>query len=76
MFNHQWNIESIRPIVTTCIEVFGASRCMFGSNFPVDKLHKSYDEIWQSYETLATGYSVGEQERLFSGTATDFYRLS
>jgi predicted TIM-barrel fold metal-dependent hydrolase len=76
MFKHCWSIDEIRTIVTTCIDVFGASRCMFGSNFPVDKLHKSYDEIWQAYETLASGYSDEEQERLFEGSATEFYRLS
>jgi len=76
MFNHCWSIADIRTIVTTCIDVFGARRCMFGSNFPVDKLHKSYDEIWQAYETLTSGYSDEEQERLFEGTAAEFYRLS
>jgi len=76
MFNHRWSVNDIRTIVTTCIDVFGARRCMFGSNFPVDKLHKSYDEIWQAYETLASGYSDEEQERLFAGTAAEFYRLS
>ena len=76
MFNHRWSVDEIRTIVTTCIDVFGTRRCMFGSNFPVDKLHKSYDDIWQAYETLAGVYSVKEQERLFSGTAAEFYRLS
>jgi predicted TIM-barrel fold metal-dependent hydrolase len=75
MFNHRWHVDDIRTIVTTCIDVFGAHRCMFGSNFPVDKLHKNYDEIWQAYETLARGYSDEEQERLFAGTASEFYRL-
>ena len=76
MFNHRWSVDEIRTIVTTCIDVFGTRRCMFGSNFPVDKLHKSYDDIWQAYETLASVYSVKEQERLFAGTAAEFYRLS
>jgi predicted TIM-barrel fold metal-dependent hydrolase len=76
MFNHRWSVNDIRTIVTTCIDVFGTRRCMFGSNFPVDKLHKSYDDIWQAYETLASGYSDEEQERLFAGTAAEFYRLS
>lgn len=76
MFNHRWSVDEIRTIVTTCIDIFGARRCMFGSNFPVDKLHKSYDEIWQAYETLASGYSDEEQERMFAGTAAAFYRLS
>jgi predicted TIM-barrel fold metal-dependent hydrolase len=76
MFKHQWSIDDIRIIITTCIDVFGPSRCMFGSNFPVDKLHKRYDDIWQAYEKIAGQYSTAEQEMLFAGTATDFYRLN
>ena len=76
MFNNRWSVDEIRTIVTTCIDVFGTRRCMFGSNFPVDKLHKSYDDIWQAYETLASVYADEQQERLFAGTAAEFYRLS
>ncbi len=76
MFNPQWSIEEIRPIVRACIETFGASRCMFGSNFPVDKLYKSYDEIWRAYEDIASDYSLVEQDRLFAGTAAAFYDLN
>jgi predicted TIM-barrel fold metal-dependent hydrolase len=76
MFNHQWSIDDIRIIITTCIDVFGPNRCMFGSNYPVDKLHKRYDDIWQAYEDIACEYSTAEQEMLFAGTATAFYRLN
>ncbi len=76
MFDNEWTIDSIRPMVESCIEVFGADRCMFGSNFPVDKLHASYQRIWQAYETICAGMSDVEQERLFSGTAREFYRIA
>jgi predicted TIM-barrel fold metal-dependent hydrolase len=76
MFNHQWSIDDIRFIITTCIEVFGPDRCMFGSNYPVDKLYKPYDDIWRAYEKIAGQYSTAEQEMLFAGTATEFYRLN
>ena len=75
MFNHNWMIEDVRWIIESCIDVFGPERCMFGSNFPVDKLHKTYDDIWQSYEDVASQYSESEQQWLFSGTAESFYRL-
>ncbi len=75
MFNHDWKLENLRPIVETCIEVFGPARCMFGSNFPVDKLHKSWDEIWFAYEAIASGYTAQEQDSLFVETAAAFYRL-
>jgi len=76
MFNHYWSVDDIRPVIESCVELFSPERCMFGSNFPVDKLHKSYDEIWAAYELIASQYSADEQASLFAGTATDFYRLS
>jgi predicted TIM-barrel fold metal-dependent hydrolase len=76
MFDHDWTVDSIRPIVESCIEMFGADRCMFGSNFPVDKLHASYQRIWQAFETICSGMSQSDQERLFGGTARDFYRIA
>jgi predicted TIM-barrel fold metal-dependent hydrolase len=76
MFNHNWTIEDVRTIIESCIDEFGPERCMFGSNFPVDKLHKTYDEIWQSYEEVASQYSESEQQWLFSDSAESFYRLS
>ncbi len=76
MFDHQWRVDSIQSIVDSCIEIFGADRCMFGSNFPVDKLHKTWDEIWGAYEHIAASYSAREQDRLFSGSAAEFYRIS
>ena len=75
MFDHDWTTDSIRPIVESCIEIFGAERSMFGSNFPVDKLHASYDKVWAAYEMIAAGLSDLEQAQLFGDTAREFYRL-
>ena len=75
MFDHHWTTDSIRPIVEACIDIFGAERCMFGSNFPVDKLHASYQRIWQAFEAISAGTSDAEQEHLFGGTAREFYRI-
>ena len=75
MFNHDWKLEDLRPIIETCIELFGPARCMFGSNFPVDKLHRTWDEIWSAYEAIAEQYSAEEQDQLFRATAAYFYRL-
>lgn len=75
MFDHDWSTASIRPLIETCIEVFGASRCMFGSNFPVDKLHGSYADVWSAFEGVVAPLPDGDRERLFAGTAIEFYRL-
>jgi predicted TIM-barrel fold metal-dependent hydrolase len=75
MFDHDWTVDSIRPIVEFCIEIFGVERAMLGSNFPVDKLHASYNQVWTAYEEISAGLSAQQQELLFVGTARSFYRL-
>ena len=75
MFNHDWDVDSIRPIVESCIEIFGADRTMFGSNFPVDKLHAGYTKIWRAYEEITSELSDEEQQQLFGGTARRFYGI-
>ena len=64
-----------RPYVDTCIESFGASRCMFESNFPVDKGACSYPVLFNAFKRLASGASASEKTDLFAGTASRFYRL-
>jgi predicted TIM-barrel fold metal-dependent hydrolase len=76
MFNHDWSVDDLRPIIDSCIEIFGADRCMFGSNYPVDKLHKTWSEIWGAYECITASSSATEQARMFAGTAAEFYTIS
>ena len=64
-----------RPFMETCIEAFGAERCMFESNFPVDKGMCSYPVVWNAFKRLAAGCSDAERAALFHGTAARFYRL-
>jgi predicted TIM-barrel fold metal-dependent hydrolase len=64
-----------KPYVETCIEAFGAARCMFESNFPVDKGSYGYPVFWNACKLLAKGASAAEKTDLFSGTAARFYRL-
>ena len=64
-----------RPHMETCIETFGAERCMFESNFPVDKGMCSYPVVWNAYKRLAAACSADEKAALFHDTAARFYRL-
>jgi len=64
-----------QPYVDTCIENFGANRCMFESNFPVDKGACSYPVLFNAFKRLANGASASEKADLFAGTASRFYRL-
>ena len=57
------------------IEQFGAERCMFESNFPVDKCALSYMVLWNAFKKMAARYTEAEKDSMFRGTATRFYRL-
>lgn len=67
--------EEWKPYVETCIEVFGASRCMFESNFPVDNFGSDYPTLWNAFKRLAANCSSEEKRMLFSQTACDVYRI-
>ena len=68
--------QAWRPYFETCIEAFGPERCMFESNFPVDKGSYSYPVFWNACKRIAGGASEAERQALFSGTAKRFYNLS
>jgi predicted TIM-barrel fold metal-dependent hydrolase len=64
-----------RPYFETCIELFGPDRCMFESNFPVDKGMFSYSVLWNAFKRLASSMTTDEKAALFCRTAASTYRL-
>lgn len=64
-----------RPYVEPAIELFGAARCMFESNFPVDKAMCSYGVLWNAFKRITAGASAHDKAWLFARTADRFYRL-
>ena len=75
MFDHQWTAETITPTILTVIDIFGPDRIAFGSNFPVDKLYASYDEVFGAYLKITGGFSRDERYAMFAGTAERFYNV-
>jgi predicted TIM-barrel fold metal-dependent hydrolase len=67
--------EATRHYYEFTIERFGADRCMFESNFPVDKASCSYTVLWNSFKRLTAKYSAADKARLFHDTAARVYRL-
>ena len=57
------------------IECFGPERCMFESNFPVDRWSISYPVLWNGLKKIAGRYGEADRERFFSGTASEVYRV-
>ena len=73
--NSQELVEKTSPYYLYTIEVFGPERCMFESNFPVDKNSYSYKTIWNSFKRMTQGFSSTEKTWLFHDTAAKAYRL-
>jgi predicted TIM-barrel fold metal-dependent hydrolase len=69
-------MEATRPYYEYTLEQFGVERCMFESNFPVDKESCSYTVLWNAFKRLTAGYSATEKARLFHDTAARVYRLA
>jgi predicted TIM-barrel fold metal-dependent hydrolase len=67
--------DATRRYYDYAIEAFGANRCMFESNFPVDKLSCSYQVVWNTFKRIASGATATEKAALFHDTATKVYSL-
>jgi predicted TIM-barrel fold metal-dependent hydrolase len=68
-------VESWGPYFETGIELFGPNRCMFESNFPVDKGTASYNVVWNTFKKVAKRYSPAEQRDMLYMTARNVYGL-
>jgi predicted TIM-barrel fold metal-dependent hydrolase len=75
MCDPNWTVESWRPWVSSCIELFGVERSFFGTNWPVDRLFSSFTDVIDAYEELISGYSESEQVALFSGNAERIFKI-
>ncbi|HYF20239.1 MAG TPA: amidohydrolase family protein [Ramlibacter sp.] len=73
--DRQWTVDSIRPRVLETIDIFGVGRCMFASNFPVDKMSRGYAAYWSAFEEITAGFSDDERAQLFHRTAETCYRI-
>ena len=67
--------EAQRPYYLHTIECFGPQRCMFESNFPVDRLSISYQVLWNGLKKIVANFSEDEKHALFYGTAARIYRV-
>jgi len=83
---HQWHkqkfpptskelAEATRPYLLHCIEEFGPKRCMFESNFPVDKVSCSYNVLWNSFKRVTAEFSENEKHTMYYDTAVRFYSI-
>jgi predicted TIM-barrel fold metal-dependent hydrolase len=65
----------MKPLMSYVIEQFGPERCMFESNFPVDKVSYSHGVLYNAFKRLSSGYSPSERAAMFHDTAVKAYRI-
>lgn len=70
-----WTADANRRIVLETIELFGADRCMFASNFPVDGLCATFKEIFDGFMAITAEFDESDRRRLFHDNARHYYRL-
>jgi predicted TIM-barrel fold metal-dependent hydrolase len=76
MVDQRWTVESLRPWVLGCIEAFGVDRCMFATNWPVDRLFSSYGDVVAAYREIVAELNDEEQRKLFVDNAWRWYRFA
>jgi predicted TIM-barrel fold metal-dependent hydrolase len=75
MLDWQWTTDSLRPFVQQTLEIFGPERCLFASNFPVDRLFGAFARQYSAYESLTATLSVAERVQVFATNAERIYRI-
>jgi L-fuconolactonase len=68
-------VAAQRRYYVHAIQCFGPERCLFESNFPVDRFSLSYRVLWNGLKKIAAPFSSSERDAMFFGTATRVYRL-
>jgi predicted TIM-barrel fold metal-dependent hydrolase len=68
-------VETLAPWLEYAIEVFGADRCMFASNFPVDSACGTFDDLYTTFDAVTADLNEESRDKLFAGTAEHVYRL-
>ena len=71
-----WTVASNYSVVRDTISIFGVNRCMFGSNFPVDRLCATFNDIYHGFDEIVSDYSTEVRDKLFHSNAIDYYRMS
>src|SRR6476659_667386 len=75
MYSNGITLLQARQVIRDVIQIFGAGRTIYGSNFPLEKLHASYADFFGAYRTVLSEYPEIDQRRVFHDNAVSFYRL-
>jgi predicted TIM-barrel fold metal-dependent hydrolase len=68
-------VDAFAPWLEYAIDAFGVDRCMFASNFPVDSMYGTFDDLYTAFSTVTAGLDSDSREKLFAGNAERVYRF-
>jgi predicted TIM-barrel fold metal-dependent hydrolase len=74
-YDHDWTLDSLRMVVSHCLNCFDVERAMFASDFPVAGLHATFDEVFDAFKMIIADLSADEQRALFFDNARRIYRM-
>ena len=75
MYSGGITFAQARQVIRDVIQIFGVARTIYGSNFPLEKLHASYADFFGIYRKVMSEYTDAEQRAVFHDNAAMFYRL-
>jgi L-fuconolactonase len=68
-------VDALSPWLEPAIDAFGVERCLFASNFPVESMYGTFDELYGTFSTVTAGLDAESRDKLFAGNAERVYRL-
>jgi L-fuconolactonase len=71
---NRFDVSAFRPWIEHCLTVFGDERCFFASNFPVDGMFGTFDQLYETYSEVTAGLGADARDRLFAANAERVYR--
>jgi predicted TIM-barrel fold metal-dependent hydrolase len=74
-FDHAYRLEVVAPIIADAVAMFGADRCLYGSNFPIEKLWTDYASLYRTFREAIEPFTEIEQQKILHDTAKRLYRL-
>ena len=74
-FLHRNDPKHVADVVRETVGIFGAGRCLFGSNFPIEKLWTSYGALIEAYRDAVSRFTLKEQQAILHDTAMSVYRI-
>ena len=75
-FVHRAKLADIQPVIRDTVTLFGAGRCLWGSNFPIEKLWTSYPKLLSAYRAALEPYAPADQRQILHDTAARVYSIA